>query len=77
MKLKLDQEFQITVWSALVTIALFTLAVAVLPLGAIFAINTLFPLLSIPYNFWTWGSMLFLKVYLFRKAIVSPTKTTS
>ena len=35
-------------------IALIILAVIFGPLILIWSMNTLFPLLAIPYNFWTW-----------------------
>lgn len=34
--------------------------IAVVPLTIIWALNTLFPLLAIAYNFWTWLAVLIL-----------------
>ncbi|MDB4352732.1 hypothetical protein OAA60_04825 [Porticoccaceae bacterium] len=34
--------------------------IAVVPLSIIWALNTLFPLLAIAYNFWTWLAVLIL-----------------
>jgi len=52
-------------------IAVVVLIVAVLAIGpllTIWSLNTLFPMLAIPYNFWTW-----LAVILLGLAIRSPT----
>lgn len=46
---------------------LFIVILVVLwPLGVIAAFNTLFPLLSIPYNFWSWLSVVFINITYFR-----------
>jgi len=37
------------------------------PLASIWALNTLFPALAIPYNFYTWASALILGSVLARK----------
>jgi len=72
MNLELNNEnIRSILVGGIATIILAVLALIFYPLIGIFAINTLFPMLSIPYNFWTWGSMLFIKAYFFR------TKTTS
>lgn len=39
------------------------LAVLLLPLAAIWAINCLFPALAIPYSFWTWLAVVVLTNY--------------
>lgn len=31
------------------------------PLASIWALNTLFPVLAIPYNFWTWLAVLIIE----------------
>lgn len=42
----------------------FILVVMVfLPLAPIWALNTLFPMLAIPYNFWTWLAVMVLAVF--------------
>lgn len=38
------------------------------PLITIWALNTLFPVLMIPYTFWTWLAMLVLSTGLFYKS---------
>ena len=53
------------------TIALITLAVVLAIVGpfiTIWALNTLFPQLAIPTNFWTWLAMASLQVQLVYKA---------
>lgn len=45
-------------------VVLFTvLAVLLMPLAAIWAINCLFPALAIPYSFWTWLAVVVLTNY--------------
>ena len=45
-------------------VVLFTvLAVLLMPLVAIWAINCLFPALAIPYSFWTWLAVVVLTNY--------------
>lgn len=39
------------------------LAVLLMPLAAIWAINCLFPALAIPYSFWTWLAVVVLTNY--------------
>ena len=39
---------------------LFVLILAVGPLLTVWALNTLFPVLAIPYNFWTWLAVIIL-----------------
>jgi hypothetical protein len=48
---------------AVAVIGLFALLIGILilgPLATIAALNTLFPALAIPYDFWTWLSALWL-----------------
>ena len=45
------------------TLLIGTLGLAVLPLGFIWAMNTLF-LLNIEYTFFTWSSVLIIQLYL-------------
>jgi hypothetical protein len=40
------------------------------PFAIIAALNTLFPLLSIPYNFWSWLSVVVLQLSFTTKVIV-------
>jgi len=42
------------VWLVIVLVGLIVVAVVVGPLIVIWSLNTLFPLLAIPYNIWTW-----------------------
>lgn len=39
---------------------LIALIVVVGPLALLWALNTLFPVLAIPYNFYTWGAVVLL-----------------
>lgn len=43
---------------------LVVLIVAIGPLLTIWAFNTLFPVLAIPYTFWTWLAVVFLGVFI-------------
>jgi len=45
--------------TGLAVMLVLTLA-ALMPLAVIWALNTLFPALAIPYNFWTWLATLVL-----------------
>lgn len=53
-------------------IAFYVLLIIVLlivgPLITIWALNTLFPVLAIPYTFWTWLAMMVLNLGLFYKS---------
>lgn len=49
--------------TVLITIALLIAG----PLITIWALNTLFPVLAIPFTFWTWLAMLVLSCGLFYK----------
>lgn len=40
------------------------------PFAIVAALNTLFPLLSIPYNFWSWLSVVVLQLSFATKVIV-------
>jgi hypothetical protein len=54
----IDAIKNFTLVSVLVVIAV--LVVIVGPLLVIWALNTLFPMLAIPYTFWTWSAVVFL-----------------
>ena len=45
-------------------IALIVLLIVVGPLLTIWALNTLFPVLAIPYTIWTWLAVIFLGGFL-------------
>lgn len=60
-------------WRFLVLyLVVFALAVVFGPLVIIWAANTLFPVLAIPYNIWTW-----LAVVVFNLRYVSLTKVAN
>jgi len=42
------------IWLVIVLVGLIILCVILGPLIIIWSLNTLFPLLAIPYNIWTW-----------------------
>ena len=42
-------------------------AVAYIPLAFIWALNTLFPMLAIPYDFWTWlATIIILNLFIIK-----------
>jgi hypothetical protein len=45
-------------------VLLIALIIAIGPLLTIWAFNTLFPVLTIPYTFWTWLAVIFLGVFI-------------
>ena len=45
-------------------VLLVVLIIAIGPLLTIWALNTLFPVLAIPYTFWTWLAVIFLGVFI-------------
>jgi hypothetical protein len=45
-------------------VLLVVLIIAIGPLLTIWAFNTLFPVLAIPYTFWTWLAVIFLGVFI-------------
>jgi hypothetical protein len=49
-----------TTGSIILMVVLLTALVVLGPLGILWALNTLFPLLAIPYNFWTWAAVVLL-----------------
>lgn len=48
-------------------IVLIGLAIIFAPFLTIWSLNTLFPVLSIPYNFWTWLAVVIMNVRLMSK----------
>lgn len=52
---------------AVLTIAV--LAIIFLPLATIWSLNTLFPILAIPYGFYQWAAVVVLNLTIFSKAI--------
>lgn len=51
-------------------IAVLVVIAIVWPFAIIAALNTLFPLLSIPYNFWSWLSVVALQISLTTRAVI-------
>jgi hypothetical protein len=49
-----------TTGSIIFMAVLLTVLIVLGPLGILWALNTLFPLLAIPYNFWTWAAVVLL-----------------
>lgn len=45
-------------------VLLVMIIIAIGPLLTIWALNTLFPVLAIPYTFWTWLAVIFLGVFI-------------
>ncbi len=45
-------------------VLLIVVIIAIGPLLTIWALNTLFPVLAIPYTFWTWLAVIFLGVFI-------------
>jgi hypothetical protein len=45
-------------------VLLIVVILAIGPLLTIWALNTLFPVLAIPYTFWTWLAVIFLGVFI-------------
>jgi len=55
----------------IVGFALLIIALVVLgPLATIWALNTLFPVLAIPYNFYTWAAVLVMSAFFQTKVSV-------
>lgn len=53
----------------IVVIVLLLGLIALGPLAIMWALNTLFPLLAIPYNFWTWLAVVVLNITWLSKAV--------
>ncbi len=51
-------------------VALVISGMLLIPLAVIFALNTLFPVLEIPYTFWTWLSVVILNLTWLSKSVV-------
>ena len=52
-------------WTAIIGIGVLLIALVILgPLVTIWALNTLFPVLSIPYDGWTWLAVIILGAFL-------------
>lgn len=52
-------------------IVLAVVALLLLPFATIWALNTIFPVLAIPYTFWSWLAMLVLQTSFGRAVIQS------
>jgi len=53
---------------ALALITLAILAIIFVPLAVIWALNTLFIMLAIPYNFYTWAAVVILNLTWMKKS---------
>lgn len=56
----------ITIFAVLTIVVL---AIIFLPLATIWSLNTLFPILAIPYGFYQWAAVVVLNLTIFSKAI--------
>ena len=54
----------------IVGIVLLVVLIAIGPLATIWALNTLFPVLAIPYTVWTWLSVVILGAFMQAKVSV-------
>jgi uncharacterized BrkB/YihY/UPF0761 family membrane protein len=57
------EKYQMFGMLAIILIAL--LLIIFVPIATIWALNTLFPILAIPYNFWSWLAVIILNTTLF------------
>lgn len=62
-----DKEKTVTIIALLIFVLLM---IAVGPLIVIWSLNTLFPLLAIPYTFWTWLAVIGLNITWLSKIAV-------
>lgn len=56
--------------STLLFIAFIVLLIVFGPLAVIWSLNTLFPILAIPYNFYTWFAVVLLNLTWMSKAVI-------
>lgn len=54
----------------IVGIVLLVVLIAIGPLATIWALNTLFPVVAIPYTIWTWLSVVILGAFMQAKVSV-------
>jgi hypothetical protein len=54
----------------IIGIVLIVVLIAIGPLATIWAMNTLFPVLAIPYTVWTWLSVVILGAFMQAKVSV-------
>jgi len=60
-KLSSDRKKELVIIAGSVLAAITMIVIVLmLPVASIAALNTLFPVLAIPYTFWTWLSVFFL-----------------
>jgi hypothetical protein len=62
---------QIQFWSLIAGISLLVIAIIFMPLAVVWALNTLFPVLAIPYNFWSWLAVIVINLTWMYKPSVS------
>lgn len=55
-------------------LALITLFIVVVPLAIIWSLNTLFPILAIPFGFYQWAAVAILNSIVFGKAYITTKK---
>lgn len=56
--------------STLLFIAFLVLLIVFGPLAIVWSLNTLFPVLAIPYNFYTWFAVVLLNLTWMSKAVI-------
>ena len=56
--------------STLLFIAFIVLLIVFGPLAVIWSLNTLFPILAIPYNFYTWFAVVLLNLTWMSKSVI-------
>ena len=52
-------------------VIIFVILLFLTPLGIIWALNTLFPVLAIPYTFWTWLAVIVLNLTWMGRSVVT------
>jgi len=65
MKLASLKKLLGTAAGVIALVAVIVLAVIFWPFAILWAINTIFPVLAIQYNFWTWLAVLVLNMHLY------------
>jgi hypothetical protein len=58
----------------LIGVLVLLVLICFIPFAVIFALNTLFPVLAIPYTFWTWVSVVILNATWMYKPMVQKVK---
>lgn len=63
-------KFTADIISTLLFIAFIVLLIVFGPLAVIWSLNTLFPILAIPYNFYTWFAVVLLNLTWMSKSVI-------